>query len=207
VAGSLGLEHSSVQRYLDGKAIEIINSEIVAPQFAGAMGIAALSGRQGNLIRPLADRYQEVVTIHVGLDSQSRSERQSVDPRGRGCAILRDPRVVCVRDCAPLALRVRVMMERLGVKGCRSDTAGDRAFSCQSFTCHARCVQLRLERCTFLPLRPELRASADRRMCQGGVPTGTPRGCAKLAVASPATDCTYAFDGYQLSVLRLPFGE
>jgi hypothetical protein len=202
VAGSLGLEHSSVQRYLDGKAIEIINSEIVAPQFAGAMGIAALSGRQGDLIRPLADRYQEVVTIHVGLDSQSRSERQSVDPRGRGCAILRDPRVVCVRDCAPLALR-----ERLGVKGCRSDTAGDRAFSCQSLTCHARCVQLRLERCTFLPHRPELRASADRRMCQGGAPTGTPRGCAKLAVASPATDCTHAFDGYQLSVLRLPFGE
>ena len=90
VAGSLGLKHSSVQRYLDGKAT-------------------------------LFDRWQ--------IDTRKLSQytldhiltlalKDNVLIRGWGAAALFQGirGVICVRVCAPMAERVRVMMERLGVK-------------------------------------------------------------------------------------------
>jgi len=90
VAGSLGLEHSSVQRYLDGKAT-------------------------------LFDRWQ--------IDTRKLSQytldhildlalKDNVLIRGWGAAALFQGirGVICVRVCAPMAQRVRVMRERLGVK-------------------------------------------------------------------------------------------
>src|ERR1700726_3880891 len=59
----------------------------------GAERRQTLPERQGVFIRPLADRYEEVVATYVGPDSQSSSERQCVDPRlGRRCATSRDSR-------------------------------------------------------------------------------------------------------------------
>src|SRR5215470_18921376 len=90
IAGSLGLEHSSVQRYVDGKAT-------------------------------LFDRWQ--------IDTRKLSQytldhlldlalKDNVLIRGWGAAALFQGigGVICVRVCAPMAERVRVMMERLGVK-------------------------------------------------------------------------------------------
>lgn len=90
IAGSLGLEHSSVQRYVDGKAT-------------------------------LFDRWQ--------IDTRKLSQytldhlldlalKDNVLIRGWGAAALFQgiSGVICVRVCAPMALRVRVMMERLGIK-------------------------------------------------------------------------------------------
>ena len=65
----------------------------------------------------MADRYQEVVAIDFGSHSQS-ALKDNVLIRGWGAAALFQGihGVTCVRICAPMALRVRVMMERLGVK-------------------------------------------------------------------------------------------
>jgi cytidylate kinase len=90
VAGSLGLEQSAVQRYLDGKA-------------------------------SLFDRWQidkrklSQYTLDHILDF---ALKDNVLIRGWGAAALFQGihGVICVRVCAPMALRVRVMMERLGVK-------------------------------------------------------------------------------------------
>jgi cytidylate kinase len=89
VAGSLGLEQSAVQRYLDGKA-------------------------------SLFDRWQidkrklSQYTLDHILDL---ALKDNVLIRGWGAAALFQGihGVICVRVCAPMALRVRVMMERLGV--------------------------------------------------------------------------------------------
>jgi cytidylate kinase len=108
VAGQLGLE--------------IVNSEIVAPQVAGAMGVAAsavqryLDGKA-----TLFDRWQ--------IDTRKLSQytldqilnlalKDNVLIRGWGAAALFQGirGVICVRVCAPMPLRVAVMMERLGAK-------------------------------------------------------------------------------------------
>jgi cytidylate kinase len=90
IAGSLGLEHSSVQRYVDGKAT-------------------------------LFDRWQidtrklsQYTLDHI----LNLSLKGNVLIRGWGAAALFQGihGVICVRVCAPMALRVRAMMERLGVK-------------------------------------------------------------------------------------------
>ena len=99
VAGSLGLEQSAVQRYLDGKASFFDRWQIDT--------------------RKLSQHT-------FGPNSQSGSERQCVDPRlGRRCAISRDPRrhlragvradgTTCARHDGTARCQ-----------GCRSDTAGD----------------------------------------------------------------------------------
>jgi cytidylate kinase len=102
--------------------LEVINSEIVAPQVAGAMGVAAsavqryLDGKA-----TLFDRWQidarklSQYTLDQILDL---ALKDNVLIRGWGAAALfqgiRD--VVCVRVCAPMASRVAVTMERLGTK-------------------------------------------------------------------------------------------
>ena len=89
VAGSLGLEHSSVQRYVDGKAT-------------------------------LFDRWQidtRKLSQHTLDHILNLALKDNVLIRGWGSAALFQgiQGVICVRVCAPMALRVRVMMERLGV--------------------------------------------------------------------------------------------
>ncbi len=102
--------------------LEIINSEIVAPHVAGSLGVEAsavqryLEGKAS-----LFDRWQ--------IDTRKLSQytldhildlalKDNVLIRGWGAAALFQGihGVICVRVCAPMALRVRVMMERLGVK-------------------------------------------------------------------------------------------
>jgi cytidylate kinase len=90
VAGSLGLEQSAVQRYLDGKA-------------------------------SFFDRWQidtRKLSQHTLDQILDLALKDNVLIRGWGAAALFQGihGVICVRVCAPMALRVRVMMERLGVK-------------------------------------------------------------------------------------------
>jgi cytidylate kinase len=90
VAGSLGVEQSAVQRYLDGKA--------------------SLFDRWQIDTRKLS-QYTLDQILNLAL-------KDNVLIRGWGAAALFQGirGVICVRVCAPMALRVRVMMERLGVK-------------------------------------------------------------------------------------------
>jgi cytidylate kinase len=90
VAGSLGVEESAVQRYLDGKA--------------------SLFDRWQIDTRKLS-QYTLDQILNLAL-------KDNVLIRGWGAAALFQGirGVICVRVCAPMALRVRVMMERLGVK-------------------------------------------------------------------------------------------
>ena len=89
VAGSLGVEQSAVQRYLDGKA-------------------------------SLFDRWQidtRKLSQHTLDQILNLALKDNVLIRGWGAAALFQGirGVICVRVCAPMALRVRVMIERLGV--------------------------------------------------------------------------------------------
>jgi cytidylate kinase len=90
VAGSLGVEQSAVQRYLDGKA--------------------SLFDRWQIDTRKLS-QYTLDQILNLAL-------KDNVLIRGWGAAALFQGirGVICVRVCAPMAVRVRVMMERLGVK-------------------------------------------------------------------------------------------
>src|SRR6516225_4329926 len=102
--------------------LEIINSEIVVPHVAGSLGVEQsavqryLDGKAS-----LFDRWQ--------IDTRKLSQytldqipnlalKDNVLIRGWGAAALFQGirGVICVRVCAPMALRVRVMMERLAVK-------------------------------------------------------------------------------------------
>jgi cytidylate kinase len=102
--------------------LEVINSEIVTPQVAGAMGIEEsavqryLDGKA-----TLFDRWQ--------IDTRKLSQytldqilnlalKNKVLIRGWGAAALFQGirGVICVRVCAPIASRVAVMMERLGAR-------------------------------------------------------------------------------------------
>jgi cytidylate kinase len=89
VAGSLGVEQSAVQRYLDGKA--------------------SLFDRWQIDTRKLSSYTLDQI-LNLAL-------KDNVLIRGWGAAALFQGirGVICVRVCAPMALRVRVMMERLGV--------------------------------------------------------------------------------------------
>src|SRR5258708_12097087 len=101
--------------------LEIINSEIVVPDGGGRLGVDE-SGVQRYLDgqASLFDRWQ--------IDARNLSRytldqilnlalKDNVLIRGWGAAALFQGirGVICVRVCAPMALRVRVMMERLGV--------------------------------------------------------------------------------------------
>jgi cytidylate kinase len=102
--------------------LEIVNSEILTPQIAGAMGVAEgavqryLDGKA-----TLFDRWQ--------IDSRKLSQytldqilnlalKDNVLIRGWGAAALFQGirGVICVRVCAPMASRVAIMMERLGAE-------------------------------------------------------------------------------------------
>jgi cytidylate kinase len=102
--------------------LEIINSEIVVPHVAGSLGVEEsavqryLDGKAS-----LFDRWQidtRKLSQHTLDQILNLALKDNVLIRGWGAAaLLQGIRgVICVRVCAPMALRVRVMMERLGVK-------------------------------------------------------------------------------------------
>jgi cytidylate kinase len=102
--------------------LEVINSEIVAPQVAGAMGVAASAvQRYLNGKATLFDRWQidtkklSQYTLDQILDL---ALKDNVLIRGWGAAALFQGirGVICVRVCAPMASRVAVMTERLTAK-------------------------------------------------------------------------------------------
>jgi cytidylate kinase len=102
--------------------LEIINSEIVVPHVAGSLGVEQsavqryLEGKAS-----LFDRWQidtRKLSQHTLDQILNLALKDNVLIRGWGAAALFQGigGVTCVRVCAPMALRVRVMMERLGVK-------------------------------------------------------------------------------------------
>ena len=102
--------------------LEIINSEIVVPHVAGSLGLEQsavqcyLDGKASFFDRWQIDtRKLSQYTLDQILDL---ALKDNVLIRGWGAAALFQGihGVICVRVCAPMALRVRVMMERLGVK-------------------------------------------------------------------------------------------
>jgi cytidylate kinase len=90
VAGSLGVEESTVKHYLEGSASVFERWQIDKRKLS-------------------RNTSEEILTL---------AQQGNVLIRGWGAAALfRDiPQVICVRVCAPMAFRERVMMERLGVK-------------------------------------------------------------------------------------------
>jgi cytidylate kinase len=102
--------------------LEIINSEIVVPHVAGSLGVEQsavqryLEGKAS-----LFDRWQintRKLSQHTLDQILNLALKDNVLIRGWGAAALFQGirGVVCVRVCTPMALRVRVMMERLGIK-------------------------------------------------------------------------------------------
>jgi cytidylate kinase len=102
--------------------LEIINSEIVVPHVAGSLGVEQsavqryLDGKAS-----LFDRWQidtRKLSQHTLDQILNLALKDNVLIRGWGAAALFQGirGVISVRVCAPMALRVRVTMERLGVK-------------------------------------------------------------------------------------------
>jgi cytidylate kinase len=106
--------------------LEVINSEIVLPDVAGSLGVEQsvvqryLDGKASLLERWQVDtRKLSRYTLDQIL---SLALKDNVLIRGWGAAALFQGirGVICVRVCAPMALRVHVMMERLGIKDAES---------------------------------------------------------------------------------------
>src|ERR1700731_3911269 len=106
----------------DALGLEIINSEIVVPHVAGSLGVEQsavqryLDGKAS-----LFDRWQidmRKLSQHTLDQILNLALKDNVLIRGWGAAALFQGvrGVICVRVCAPMARRVRVMMERLGGK-------------------------------------------------------------------------------------------
>ena len=102
--------------------LEIINSEIVVPDVAGSLGV-----EQGVVQRyldgkaSLFDRWQvdkRKLSRYTLNQVLTLSMKDNVLIRGWGAAALFQGirGILCVRVCAPMAERVRVMMERLAMK-------------------------------------------------------------------------------------------
>jgi cytidylate kinase len=100
--------------------LEIINSEIVLPDIAGSLGV-----EQGVIQRyldgkaSLFDRWQvdtRKLSRHTLDQVLNLAMKDNVLIRGWGAAalFLGISGILCVRVCAPMAERVRAMMERLG---------------------------------------------------------------------------------------------
>src|SRR5712671_4953074 len=102
--------------------LEIINSEIVVPHVAGSLGVEQSAvQRYMDGKASLFDRWQidtRKLSQHTLDEILNLAQKDNVLIRGWGAAALFQGLrgVICVRVCAPMALRVRVMMERLGVE-------------------------------------------------------------------------------------------
>ena len=106
----------------DALGLEIINSEIVVPHVAGSLGVeqSAVQRYLGGKAS-LFDRWQidkRKLSQHMLDQILDLALKDNVLIRGWGAAALFQGvrGVICVRVCMPMALRVRVMMERLGIK-------------------------------------------------------------------------------------------
>ena len=102
--------------------IKIIHSEIVTNQVAGRLGVEGsaiqryVDGSASLLERWLINRRK---LSHTTSEEILRlAQEGNVLIRGWGAAtLLRDmPQVISVRVCAPMAFRVRVMMQKMGIK-------------------------------------------------------------------------------------------
>ena len=102
--------------------LEVINSEIVVPHVAESLGMEQsavqryLEGQAS-----LFDRWQidtRKLSQHTLDQILDLAMKDNVLIRGWGAAALFQGirGVICVRVCAPMPLRVRIMTERLGVK-------------------------------------------------------------------------------------------
>jgi cytidylate kinase len=118
--GSLGTEVAAgVAKELN---LKIIHSEIVANQIAERMGVEEgavlryVDGSASILERWLINRRK--LSRYSTEEILRLAQQGDVLIRGWGAAaLLRDmPQVISVRVCAPMAFRVRVMMERMGIK-------------------------------------------------------------------------------------------
>jgi cytidylate kinase len=101
--------------------LSLINSEIIANSLAGRLGVEEstvqryLAGSASLFERWQIDKRK--LSRYTSEEIVQLAQQGNVLIRGWGAAALfRDvPQVISVRVCAPMALRVRVMMERLGV--------------------------------------------------------------------------------------------
>jgi cytidylate kinase len=101
--------------------LDIINSEIVANNVAGRLGVEEstvqhyLKGSASLFERWQIDKRK--LARYTSEEIVRLAQHGNVLIRGWGAAALfRDvPQVISVRVCAPMALRERIMMERLGV--------------------------------------------------------------------------------------------
>jgi len=104
----------------DELGLKIINSEIVASNVAGSLGVDEgtvqryLDGSASMFERWQIDKRK--LTRHTSEQILRLAQQGNVLIRGWGAAALfRDmPQVISVRVCTSMAVRVRVMMERLG---------------------------------------------------------------------------------------------
>jgi cytidylate kinase len=101
--------------------LQIINSEIVANDVAGRLGVERSTvQRYLEGLASIFERWQidtRKLSRYTSEEILSLAQQGNVLIRGWGVAALfRDvPQVVSVRVCAPLAVRERVMMERLNI--------------------------------------------------------------------------------------------
>jgi cytidylate kinase len=120
--------------------LEIINSEIVVPELAGSMGVEpGVVQRYLDGNASLFDRWQvdtRKLSRHTLDQVLNLAMKGDVLIRGWGAAALFQGirGILCVRICAPMAERVRVMTERIGMKDAeaqqeieRFDAANSRA--------------------------------------------------------------------------------
>jgi cytidylate kinase len=127
----IGSQGSDVAAGLTNElGLNIINSEIVATNVAGRMGVEETTVQrylEGSA--SLFERWQidkRKLSRYTSEEIVCLAQQGNVLIRGWGAAALfRDvPQVISVRVCTPTALRVRVMMQRLGVEdaeGVRQD--------------------------------------------------------------------------------------
>jgi cytidylate kinase len=118
--GSLGADVAAgVAKELN---LKIIYSEIVANQIAERMGVEEsavqryVDGSASILERWLID--QRKLSRYTSEEILRLAQEGNVLIRGWGAAVLlRDmPQVISVRVCAPMAFRVRMMMQKIGIK-------------------------------------------------------------------------------------------
>jgi len=122
--------------------LEIINSEIVVPELAGSMGVEpGVVQRYLDGNASLFDRWQvdtRKLSRHTLDQVLNLAMKGDVLVRGWGAAALFQGirGVLCVRVCAPMGERVRVMAQRVGMKDAeaqqeieRFDAANSRALS------------------------------------------------------------------------------
>jgi cytidylate kinase len=122
--------------------LEIINSEIVVPELAGSMGLEpGVVQRYLDGNASLFDRWQvdtRKLSRHTLDQVLNLAMKGDVLIRGWGAAALFQGvrGVLCVRVCAPMVERVRVMAQRVGMKDAeaqqeieRFDAANSRALS------------------------------------------------------------------------------